>query len=168
MSEIKGVHQDKLKEGSAKAEGEISRRELLKRLSPLGKVYLDPAKCTGCGLCALECPTGALTVAPSDEADAMQLLFKHSHCVACNLCVEICPEKCLRLERVLEPGEMNSQTLLFKDTIVRCSGCGNPIGPKAMIDKLQSRVIAEQAPFTLQAELCPACKVKAQLGKLKA
>lgn len=167
MSEVKGMHQSKLEGDSVKPEGALSRRELLKRLSPFGKVKLATSQCTGCGLCALECPTGALTVSSSEETDAFQLLFKHGQCVACSLCVEICPEKCLHVERVLELDKMDSQSVLFEDTIVRCSGCGSPIGPKAMIDKLQARVVAARHSFPSQLELCPACRVQAQFSQLK-
>ena len=167
MSKVKGIHQGKPKGDFVKPEGELSRRELLKRLSPFGKVELDSSQCTGCGLCALECPTGALTVSSSEETDVFQLLFKHGNCVACSRCVEICPEKCLRMERVLELDKMDNQSVLFEDEIVRCSGCGSPIGPKAMIDKLQVRVVAARHPFPSQLELCPTCKVKAQFGQLR-
>ncbi len=167
MSEVKGIHQSKLKGDSVKPEGGISRRELLKRLSPFGKVELDSSQCTGCGLCAPECPTGALTISSSEETDAFQLLFKHGDCLACSQCVEICPEKCLRMERVLELNKMDRQSVLFEDMIVRCSGCGSPIGPKAMIDKVQARVAATRHSFPSQLELCPACKVQAQFGQLR-
>ena len=167
MSDIKGIHQGKLKVHSLKPESEISRRELLKRLSPLGKVELDTAQCTGCGLCALECPTGALTVSSSEETGAFQLLFKHGDCVACDLCVEICPEKCLSVERILELDKMDSQSVLFEDEVVRCSGCGSPIGPKAMLDKLQARMAAVRHPLPSRLELCPECKAKAQPGQLR-
>ena len=167
MSKVKGIHQDRLKVNSLSLEGKISRRELLKRLSPFGKVELDSSQCTGCGLCALECPTGALMISSSEESDVFQLLFKHGNCVACGLCVEICPEKCLRMERILEVDKMGSQSVLFEDVIIRCSGCGSPVGPKAMIDKLQARVAAVGQSFPAQFELCPTCKIKAQFGRLR-
>src|SRR4030067_7782 len=109
---------------------EISRRELLKRLSPLSKVKLDSAQCTGCGLCVVECPTEALLISSNEEDDTFQLLFKHGNCVACGQCVEICPEKCLAVERLLEPDHMHNYSVLFKDKIVRCSRCDSPMGPK--------------------------------------
>ena len=150
----------------SESRGKISRRELLKGLSPFGKVTLDTSKCTGCGLCALECSTGALIVSLIEETAIFQLLFKQGNCVACTLCVEICPEKCLHMERALELDKMDSQSVLFEDEIVRCSRCGSPIGPKTMIDKVRAKVEASGHSLASQVELCPACKVQTQFGQL--
>ena len=160
MQEVEEIRQSKPKDA-------ISRRELFQRLSPLGRVTLEKDRCTGCSLCTVECPTGALAVAYSEETDAWQLLFKHGKCVACNLCAEICPEKCLSVERVLEMDKVDSQTVLFEDEIVRCSGCGSPIGPAAMITKLQAKVGTIRHAIPSQLELCPTCKVQAQFSQLR-
>ncbi|MFC1914243.1 4Fe-4S dicluster domain-containing protein [Chloroflexota bacterium] len=167
MSRAREIHQSEPRGDAPKPEGEISRRELLRRLSPLGKVELDSSRCTGCGLCAVECPTGALVISSGEEADAFKLIFKHGNCVACGLCVEICPEKCLRMERVIELDKVGSQSVLFEDTIIRCSGCGSPLGPKSMVDKMQARVTAAGQTLPLQFELCPDCKVRAQFSQLR-
>lgn len=143
----------------------MSRRELLNQLSPLGKVTIDASKCTGCGLCALECPTGALSIVTNRENFGFQLLFKHASCLACDRCVEICPEDCLQVERSLEPERLNNQTVFFDDTIVRCSECGNPIGPRAMVDKLRKSLAEKHS--RLEPELCPDCKVRALSGSLR-
>lgn len=165
MSEFIEINQDRHKIHLSRPEGEISRRDLLKRLSPLGKVELDTLKCTGCGLCVQDCPTGALTASSSEETDTYQLLFKHDDCVACGRCVELCPEKCLRLERVIELDKIGSPAIvLFEDIIVRCSDCGSPIASKAMIDKLRSKVPVTGQLFSSRFELCPICKVKAQFS----
>ncbi len=158
MNDFEGINQDKLETPSS--EGEISRRELLKRLSPLGKVKLETTQCTGCGLCALECPTGALAVS-SSGADTFQVLFKHGACVACNLCVEVCPEKCLHLERALDLGKIdNAAAMLFEDSIFRCRECGSIIGSAAMIKGLRAKLKSAGSPLTSQLELCPKCKMK--------
>jgi ferredoxin len=144
--------------------GEISRRQLLKMASPLGKVTLEKARCTGCGLCALDCPTGALIVSFSGEAEVYQLLFKHNLCVACGRCVEVCPEHCLHLERTLELDELNRPAVLFEDEIVRCSECHSPFASRAMINIIKAKLPATCA--SSQFELCPECKAKVQLSRL--
>ena len=161
MNELKGIHPDRLKVRFLKPEGKISRRELFKLVSPFGKVTLDGSKCTGCGLCALDCPTRALTVSSSGEADVYQLLFKYGLCVACGQCVEVCPEQCLHLERTLELDRLNSPVMvLFEDEIVRCSECGSPIASRAMINNIKAKVSATGQFPSSQLELCPMCKIK--------
>ena len=161
MSEFKGVHQDRQMVSFSKPEGKISRRELLKLASPLGKVTLGSSKCTGCGLCALDCPTRALTVSSGGEADVYQLLFNHSLCIACGQCVEICPEQCLHLERTLELDKLNSPaTVLFEDEIVRCSECGSSIASRAMINSIKAKVPCTEQFSSSQLELCPMCKIR--------
>lgn len=148
-----------------KPKGEISRRELLQLLSPLGKLTLDSSRCTGCGLCALECPTGALALSQGDN-DTFLLVFKHGACFACGRCTEVCPEKCLQLERVIELDKLDSQTVLFEDVMVRCSGCGAPVGPRTMINKLQARMVAK-GQHSGRFDLCPECKSKSQFSQLR-
>jgi ferredoxin len=145
---------------------EMTRRELLSRISPLGTVEMDASKCTGCGLCAAECSSGALSVTTNHDTFAYQLIFKYGSCLACNKCVEICPEKCLRMERSLQPGKIDSQKVFFEDTVVRCSECGNPIGPRAMVDKLQKALAGSKYQSSL-SQLCADCKVRAQFGSLR-
>jgi len=159
MKEFAEASQDRVKAGLATSEGEISRRELLKMASPLGKVTLDSSQCTGCGLCALECSTGALTISSDEETDFYQLLFQHNACLACNECIEVCPEQCLKLERTLEPDKLNDPpVMLFEDKVSRCRECGNVIGTRAMIDSLRIKLAAtEDFPDSL-LELCPLCK----------
>ena len=163
MSDVEGVHQGRLTGDSLESESEISRRELLKRLSPLGMVKLDKDRCTGCGLCAVECPTKALVISSIEETDAFKLIFKHGNCVACGLCVEICPENCLVVERILELDKVGSQSVLFEDTLVRCSECGSPFASRAMINSIKAKLHAT-GPSS-QFELCPECKAKVQLGR---
>jgi ferredoxin len=146
--------------------GEISRRELLKLASPLGRVTLEKAKCTGCGLCALDCPSGALAVEADNESGVYQLLFKHNLCVACGQCVEICPERCLHLERTVELDEISRPAaVLFEDEMVRCTDCGRPLATRAMINSVRAKLPTTGQLPSSYLELCPECKVKVQLGQ---
>jgi 4Fe-4S ferredoxin len=142
---------------------EISRRELLKMAAPMGKVELEKARCTGCGLCVLNCPTGALSDTADTENNTYRILFRHNHCAACNMCVEICPEHCLEMERALEISEFDQPAVvLFEDEAVKCTACGAAFAPQAMINSIKrslSGKVNEQA-----LELCPECKAKARFN----
>jgi ferredoxin len=144
-----------------KGQKKLSRRELLAKLSPLGRVEQDTAKCTGCGLCARECPTGALEALTDAEAGTFRLLFKHGVCVACGGCVKICPERALTVERGLEPESLGRVTILFEDELIKCSECGAPVGPRRMVEKMRARV------KTVRSELCIACKSQSWYSLVK-
>jgi len=136
---------------------------------PFGKLKLDGAQCTGCCLCARDCPTPALTTSASEGADGYQLLFRHDRCVACGRCIEVCPEQCLYLERILELDKIDSPAVvLFEDVMARCRQCGDIIGSRAMINRLQVKLLAMGDSLTSQLELCPMCKARARfnLGKV--
>ena len=144
----------------------ISRRQLLKMASPLGKVTLDKATCTGCGLCALECPSRALTASTNGETEVYRLLFKHNLCIACGLCIEACPEQCLQLERTLEPDRLGQPAVvLFESSLGRCAQCGIPVAPQSMLANLGAR-IRGRGGIAVQLNLCPACRLKNAAGSL--
>ena len=168
MSSLKGNRQDRLKASFLGPGGKISRRELLRLASPLGKLELDGSKCTGCGLCALDCPTGALSVSPSGE-NGYRLFFRHGWCVACGRCLEVCPEQCLSLERTLELDKMDSPpAVLFEDSVARCRRCGRIIGSRAMIDRLKGKLSKTRDNVSPGLELCPECKAEAVIIQMGA
>ncbi|MBI4267721.1 MAG: 4Fe-4S binding protein [Chloroflexi bacterium] len=147
--------------------GGLPDRVATARAIPFGKIHLDISQCTACDLCKLHCPTGALAVSASEANDGHQLLFHHDRCIACGRCLDVCPEKCLRLEHILELDKLDSlPVVLFEDIVAKCRQCGSPIGSRAMINKLQSKLQAKGQPVTAQFELCLKCKVsRFSLGK---
>lgn len=63
-----------------------------------GRQYADLSKCTGCSLCAVECPTNAIAM------NALPAKLKHNprslypvidygRCIFCYRCVDVCPFK---------------------------------------------------------------------------
>jgi ferredoxin len=150
-----------------RSEDRMSRREFLRLPRPRNDAMpiLDGEKCTGCGLCAIDCPTKALTLSQNGEENTYQIIFRQKICNACGICEKSCPENCLRLaEQGLEQKKTEEDDiLLFKDKISRCLECGIPLFPQAMVKKLESQIdtTGEQAwPF----HLCPSCRMKSQFG----
>lgn len=128
---------------------------------PFGKIELDGALCTGCGLCALNCPTDALTMLIDDDGE-YELLFQHDACVACGICVDACPEGCIRLEHILELESIGSEpSMVLQGSFMKCRICGRPFAPKAMIDILKARLRGRGDNLDQQLEVCPECRAEA-------
>jgi hydrogenase-4 component H len=150
-----------------RSEDRMSRREFLR--IPRSKsdmiLVLDQKKCTGCGLCTIDCPTEALTLSQNAEENTFQIIFRQRICNACGICEKSCPENCLRLaDQGLEQKKKEEDAiLLFEDKISRCLECGIPLFPQAMVKKIESKIDAtgKQAwPF----HLCPSCRMKFQFN----
>lgn len=63
-----------------------------------GRLVWDPAACTGCGLCATDCPAHALEVFVLDrKAKRFELTYHVDRCTFCAQCVHSCRQGCLRL-----------------------------------------------------------------------
>jgi formate hydrogenlyase subunit 6/NADH:ubiquinone oxidoreductase subunit I len=146
------------------SEEKLSRRELLRGAWVKQNVFpvIDKKKCTGCGLCALECEPGALKVSQDDENDAYRIVFVRSLCTACEKCETACPEKCLTLRKAAEGDKIEPDVVVFEDEMTRCNGCGVLMFPAAMVSHLQEKTRAAgtmEIPF----DLCPACRMQREV-----
>lgn len=123
---------------------------------PFGRLTLDIARCTGCGLCAADCPTGALKVIPGQDSYGLE--FHQARCAGCGLCLKVCPEECLRLERVLELDRLGgSPRTIMQGDFVLCQACGAPVAPRAMVESIRTRISALGGD-TSRLEMCSRCK----------
>jgi ech hydrogenase subunit F len=72
----------------------FERTEAPERLR--GKLIWDPAKCTGCALCAKDCPSNAIEVITIDKATKQFIIRYHiDRCTFCAQCVQNCRFKCM-------------------------------------------------------------------------
>ena len=146
----------------------LSRREFLRIPRPKNDVIpvIDRERCTGCGLCTINCPARALTFSQNSERDTYQLLFREEACDACGVCEKSCPENCLQwVEK--EPKQDKSRKgvkVLFEDEMTGCEGCGIPLFPRSMVKKLETKIPMNRGT-TWPFNLCPSCRMKTQFKK---
>jgi len=63
-----------------------------------GKLIWDDTKCTGCGLCAKDCPADAIELVVNDKKTKRFVMLYHmDRCTFCAQCVQNCRFGCLDL-----------------------------------------------------------------------
>jgi ferredoxin len=98
------------------------------------------------------------------QEQTYQLFLRHDLCNSCAHCEKSCPEECLRLEWGVEWRERGNPEVIFEDRLCRCSGCGVPLFPQAMIHRLRTKVSAT-GNFPWPFDLCPSCRVRTQFER---
>lgn len=74
----------------------FERRPVPQRLR--GQLRWDPERCTGCGLCARDCPADAIELITLDKKNKRFVLRYHlDRCTFCAQCVQSCNFDCLEL-----------------------------------------------------------------------
>jgi len=79
--------------------------------------------CTGCRVCAVRCPTGALIW--YDQNDQVRLEYRALACIGCGLCISICPSDALSMAGQQDYGVLRNdqRTLLFRSQQLTCINC---------------------------------------------
>ncbi len=146
------------------SEDPLSRREFFKavRFKNVFNPVVDKETCTGCSLCAVHCPTGALVILQNAEKNLYQILFRQDRCDGCGRCEKVCPEHSFQLHRGSKRNIRDAASMvIFEDRILQCHGCGAPLFPEALVKRLKTRVPSMEGIGVL-FDLCPSCRMKTQ------
>jgi len=124
--------------------------------APVGRVRVDPERCTLCEACSL-CPTGALSV--ERETNGLRLVLDPLLCNACGVCAQVCPEEgAVRVERVADLRFLQGgRRTVVESEEARCERCGAPIASRRMLDRLAS-LLGDQFDPVRMARLCNDCR----------
>lgn len=95
----------------------FERRQVPSRLR--GKLLWDAENCTGCGLCAKECPADAIEMIVLDrKAKRFVLRYHVDRCTFCAQCVHSCRFECLNMSSAdweLAAAERDPFTVYYGD-----------------------------------------------------
>lgn len=69
-----------------------------------GAVQIDQARCKGCDLCVVACPTDVLELHPKEVNDRgyhFAYVKNPDNCIGCASCAMVCPDGCFTVYRVM-------------------------------------------------------------------
>ncbi len=129
--------------------------------SPLGIIEVREDLCTGCGMCASACPTGALCFEQTE--DSVFLTFEAALCSACEQCRSKCPEVkhgTINLSRMTDLAQVERGiTPIYRDKRARCTACGAPTEPSRMMKRVQT-LLGSEYPVAMSemTQYCRDCR----------
>lgn len=89
-----------------------------------GKLDIDPAKCTGCGVCKNSCPAGVIEMVPvgtrkvgNREIENRRPVFDLYTCISCGQCVDDCRFEALELTGGFELAVFDKESLVMKKAL---------------------------------------------------
>jgi heterodisulfide reductase subunit A len=87
--------------------------------------FVDMEKCTGCGVCAQNCPTEVLNefdvnmnirkaiYVPFPQAVPLKYTIDEEHCIKCRLCEKLCPAKAVDFDQKPETVKINVGSIIL-------------------------------------------------------
>jgi len=125
--------------------------------APLGLVTISE-RCTGCGMCATACPTGALVSHTVDGG--LSLMFDPARCPGCGRCVARCPEDgSISVRRTVQPVELGAGTrAVATHRLALCVGCGNAIATQTALDRIAVPLAGDVSVLKRVTSLCIECR----------
>lgn len=67
-----------------------------------GTIVVDRERCKGCGVCVVNCPTGAIALAKQVNSKGYNYLqmIEPDRCTGCTNCATVCPDSVITVYRV--------------------------------------------------------------------
>jgi NADH-quinone oxidoreductase subunit I len=81
-----------------------------------GMQILDFEKCTGCKLCAIDCPAYAIEMKTSPANNKLYPVTDFGKCVFCYQCVRVCPVKAYVASNIYKLASFEKEALI-KDVL---------------------------------------------------
>ena len=77
--------------------------------------WIDKNLCSGCGICAEQCPTDAISIAD------IYAEIEMDNCIRCGLCHSSCPENAVKHDSEKIPGEVEANIIKTKEFMETCA-----------------------------------------------
>lgn len=101
----------------------------------VGRPEINPEKCSGCGECAVRCPSGAIEGGTGTDKAAIS----YDRCVFCVLCEEICPSGAVSMTHDFELARKDRKFL--KSTTFTVNNDNMPeLGKEELESQLEKRI----------------------------
>jgi ferredoxin len=100
--------------------------------APVADVRVDAHRCSGCGMCARYCPTGALAFSMSTSSDDIATTFalalRTSLCIDCGICAVACPEQAISYGEEITATSFGAPewATVASGPLIDCTACGLP------------------------------------------
>lgn len=125
--------------------------------APGGSVAIDPTRCTGCGACALACPSGAIVVGAAQAS----LVLDPFVCLGCRRCADVCPEGAVVVHRGLDLAALVAGPGLVvpASPAAVCPRCGTALVADPLLGAVLRRLAPRSGGEALMASLarCTLC-----------
>ncbi|MEE8168588.1 MAG: hydrogenase iron-sulfur subunit [Candidatus Hydrothermarchaeales archaeon] len=131
-----------------------------------GDLQIDERKCTLCSACAIQCSTGALETSDMPRTDGWvpEIKFTHAYCTACGICGDICPEKAIHINKLLDIKrfiEISEEEL--KIELIKCERCGRPIMAATAYSRISGDLRGKELGLP---KLCRDCRDRVNIAEL--